>query len=150
MHAEVRMHLAGATNQLRIIWQTGETLLESVPFEGEDAATVRYNVLLAIQELVTNVYRHAYGGDLERGIDVHFRTSARGFEAEIVDDGPNFDPTRVPERFESPNDEMPADEGGFGIMITRAVMDDLHYERLGERNVVRVFKSAREQVRVED
>lgn len=142
MAAEVNMHLAGEMDQLQIIWQTGETLLEAVPFEDEDPATVRYNVLLSVQEFVTNVYRHGYRGDTRRGLDVRFRSSDRGFEVEIVDDGPAFDPTAIPDPIAS-DETMPECEGGYGIMITRTVMDDLHYERMGERNVVRMFKGVR-------
>ena len=59
MFAQLLLRLTGPMDQLRLVWQTGETLLESVPFE-DNAESIRYHVLLALQEMVTNVLRHAY------------------------------------------------------------------------------------------
>src|SRR5262245_37329417 len=58
MSTRVELRLSGAMDHLRIVWQTGETLLESVPFQDDPDGT-RYNVLLAVQEMVTNILRHA-------------------------------------------------------------------------------------------
>ena len=143
MRAEVKLHLVGSMDQLRILWLTGETLLEQVPFQDEDAATTRYNILVAIQELVTNVYRHGYGDD-ERGLDVHFAAADTGFEVSIIDDGPAFDPT-AGEVADPDPDVMPECEGGYGLMIARMVMDEFSYERIADRNVVRLVKYQRSE-----
>ena len=50
MTAKVDLCLQGSMDHLRIVWQTGQTLLESIPFR-EDPETTRYNVLLAVQEM---------------------------------------------------------------------------------------------------
>jgi len=137
MTAKVHLRLEGAMDHLRIVWQTGEALLESLPF-AEDPEGTRYNVLLAVQEMVTNVLRHAYAGDEQRPVEVEFATDEAGMGIEVRDRGPEFDPLQV----EAPlgDTEMPV-EGGYGIMITKIVMDDLEYERAGDWNVLRMFKS---------
>ncbi len=59
MAARVELILDGHLDQLRIAWQVGETLLNEVPFE-DDPKVTRYNILVAMQELLTNVFRHGY------------------------------------------------------------------------------------------
>ena len=49
MFAQVVLKLTGPMDHLRLVWQTGETLLESVVFDDDPEGT-RYNVLLALQE----------------------------------------------------------------------------------------------------
>jgi anti-sigma regulatory factor (Ser/Thr protein kinase) len=63
-------------------------------------------------------------------------------DVEIRDQGPAFNPLEV-EVGPPGEGEMPAAEGGYGIMITKIVMDDLEYEREGGWNVLRMFKSVR-------
>lgn len=138
MTAKAQLRLEGAMDHLRIVWQTGEALLESLPFE-EDPEGTRYNVLLAVQEMVTNILRHAYAGDEQRPVLVEFAADAAGMAVEVRDLGSQFNPLQV----EGPigETELPVAEGGYGIMITKIVMDDLEYERDGDWNVLRMFKS---------
>src|SRR5262252_2789671 len=91
MVAQVVLRLVGPTDQLRLVWQVGETLLESVPFD-EDPEGTRYNVLLALQEMVTNVLRHAYEFDESKPIEVVFTVTADAVEFVLRDQGPAFDP----------------------------------------------------------
>jgi sigma-B regulation protein RsbU (phosphoserine phosphatase) len=135
-------------DQLRLVRQTGETLLESVRFEEDDEGT-RYNVLLALQEMVTNVLRHGYFLDETRPFQVRFRLTGECFEAWIVDSGPPFDPLEHDTSALECDDAMPAETGGYGIHIAKMVMDELVYERtdgtnrLCMRKHVRVVASVR-------
>jgi anti-sigma regulatory factor (Ser/Thr protein kinase) len=124
-------------DHLRMVWQTGETLLESIPFQ-DDAEGTRYNVLVALQEMVTNVYRHAYGGDDRRPLVVTFAADNDGFMVTLRDQGPAFDPRTVTPP--ACGEGLPATGGGFGIMIARAVMDALDYQRVDGCNVVTMRK----------
>ena len=45
MFAQATIKLTGPMDHLRLVWQTGETLLGAVSFE-EDAEGTRYNCLL--------------------------------------------------------------------------------------------------------
>lgn len=138
MTAKAQLRLEGEMDHLRIVWQTGEALLESLPFE-EDPEGTRYNILLAVQEMVTNILRHAYGGDEQQPVVVEFASDPSGMSVEVRDRGSEFDPLQVNE----PHGvgELPSAEGGYGIMITKIVMDELEYERQGDWNVLRMFKS---------
>jgi anti-sigma regulatory factor (Ser/Thr protein kinase) len=126
-------------DHLRIVWQTGEALLEAVPFQ-EDPEGTRYNVLVALQEMVTNVLRHAYRTGTQGPIVVRFEADANGFRVTLRDRGPEFDPRGHEMHW---SEAMPHDAGGFGIMIMRAVMDDVDYARQDGWNVVSMKKLAR-------
>lgn len=142
MCAKVELRLAGPMDHLRLVWQAGETLLETVPFQDDPEGT-RYNVLVALQEMVTNVYRHAYDGADDRPLRIDFAADHEGFTVTLRDQGPAFDPRTV-----APppmDDAFPAESGGFGIMIARAVMDALEYQRIDGCNVVTMRKHAARQ-----
>lgn len=142
MRALATIKLTGPMDHLRIVWQTGETLLEAVPFE-EDPEGTRYNVLLALQEMVTNVLRHAYDLDERKPIEVAFELDGEHLQIELRDCGPAFDPLTVSREHD---DELPAEVGGFGIQIARAVMDDVSYVREAGWNCLRLTKRLRKAV----
>ncbi|MCA8974835.1 MAG: ATP-binding protein [Planctomycetes bacterium] len=139
MHAKVVLQLIGSMDHLRLVWQAGEALLESVVFE-EDCEGTRYNVLLALQEMVTNVLRHGYKLDESKPIEIEFEVTADDFLVELRDQGPEFDPLEVSALDGQGDEDMPMEAGGFGIHITRMVMDQVTYERRGEWNCLRLRK----------
>jgi serine/threonine-protein kinase RsbW len=141
MTAQVELVLRGPMDHLRLTWQAGETLLESVPFR-EDPEGTRYNTLLAIQEIVTNVLRHAYQGDEQQPIHVEFEAAADRFTVRVRDRGERFDPRS--HTFSRPDtDEMPSEGGGYGIMIATMVMDTIDYEWDGVWNTLTMTKFVR-------
>lgn len=141
MRAQVTMKLTGPMDHLRLVWQTGETLLESVVFDDDPEGT-RYNVLLALQEMVTNVLRHAYDLDVTRPIEVVFELADDMLQIVLRDEGPAFDPLAY-DTSACEDGEMPQESGGFGIHIARAVMDTVEYARENGRNVLRMAKCVR-------
>lgn len=142
MPAQLLLRLTGPLDQLRLCWQAGETMLESVPFE-LDAECTRYNVLLALQEMVTNVLRHAYEGDDDKPVEVQFTVTDESFEVELRDQGPAFDPLGHDVSELLADTSMPTAAGGFGIHISRLVMDRLEYRRQNGWNVLRMAKLVR-------
>jgi serine/threonine-protein kinase RsbW len=139
MTATVDLELRGSLDHLRLVWQVGETLLGSVPFQTDPEGT-RYNILLALQEVVTNVLRHAYDGAEDRPVVLRFVAEPRGIEITIRDQGPPFDPVAY-EAPEAGSEEMPVAPGGFGILIMRAVMESVEYRREDGWNVLTMMRS---------
>ena len=138
MIAQVQLSLQGALDHLRIVWQTGETLLESVPFE-DDPECSRYNILLAVQEMLTNVLRHGVREDPNEPVQVRFITSPRHVEVTILDMGPEFNPLEFStEHLEDREGHL--QESGYGIYITKMVMDDVVYCREKGCNSVKMTK----------
>ncbi len=140
MTAEVQLQLAGNLDHLRLTWQAAETLLEQVPFQ-EDPVQTRYNLLLALQEALSNVLRHGYGGESFRAhIELRFQWNGESFRIELRDDAAAFDPTETVVAPEV-HDGGQIPEGGYGIHIIRAVVDSLDYRREGKHNVLTLEKS---------
>jgi anti-sigma regulatory factor (Ser/Thr protein kinase) len=125
-------------DQLRIVWQTGETLLESVRFQ-EDPECSRYNVLLAVQEMLTNVLRYSYHGDCAQPVQLAFIVSEHRVEITIRDMGPEFNPLEH-STSHLETDDAPLLESGYGIHIAKMVMDDLSYAREDGCNVLRMTR----------
>ena len=150
MTASVELRLEGPMDHLRIAWQAGESLLGTVQFE-DDAASTRYHILLAMQELLTNVFRHGYQSTTGRSVVVVFTATEHAFEFEIRDQAPRFDPTVSVERPEVEDDDdavMPEEAGGYGLMIVQTVMDDVDYRFEDGWNVLKATKHVSADVRV--
>ncbi|MCA8958369.1 MAG: ATP-binding protein [Planctomycetes bacterium] len=138
MKARVELKLEGSMDHLRLAWQTGETLLASVPF-AEDPDGIRYNVLLSVQELLTNILRHGYSGDDTGPVQIVMEASPDGFSVELRDRGIAFDPLQ---HVRSDVEEgVPIEPGGYGLVIVRMVMDELNYRREDGWNVLTLSKS---------
>ena len=146
MDAKVVLQLTGPMDHLRLVWQTGETLLEPVTFE-EDNEGNRYNVLLALQEMVTNVLRHSYDLDESLPIEVEFEVSAQQLVIELRDRGEEFNPLEF-DSDAAESEEMPTSAGGFGIHIAKMVMDEVEYERRGDWNCLRLTKDVLSRAKV--
>ncbi|MBL8754390.1 MAG: ATP-binding protein [Planctomycetes bacterium] len=142
MFAKVALNLTGPMDHLRLVWQTGETLLEAVVFD-EDPEGARYNVLVALQEMVTNVLRHGYRTDDTRPIEVVFELTRDSLAIELRDQGPEFDPLQYDTSALDADESMPTQAGGHGIRIVRQVMDKVEYHRRDGWNVLRLTKCVR-------
>ena len=96
-------------------------------------AEVLADLKLAITEACSNSIRHAYDG---AGGAVEIRYDVRGdrVSVEVSDTGGGFDATDVAVT----NGEL--DEGGLGIAIIQAVVDDLAIESNGEGSRLRFVK----------
>jgi serine/threonine-protein kinase RsbW len=77
---------------------------------------------LAVTEACTNSVRHAYG-DNGGTVDIVYELHEDRLVVEVSDDGGGFDPTHVEETRE-------LTEGGLGIAIIRALVDEFE---VGER-----------------
>jgi len=142
MFAQVALKLTGPMDHLRLVWQTGETLLDSVVFD-EDPEGTRYNVLVALQEMVTNVLRHGYHLDESKPVEVVFELTDDSLSITLRDQGPAFDPLQYDTTEIDQAESMPTECGGHGIRIARQVMDRVEYERAGGWNTLRLCKCVR-------
>ena len=100
-----------------------------------------YACQLAVTEACENIILHGYGKKAEGEIRVTTRSRPGDLIVDIVDTAPPFNPTRVPTEEGWPMTDPPV--GGRGLLIIRRVMDEVRYRRRGNRNVLRMRKSAR-------
>ena len=104
------------------------------------ADAIRFKMMLALEEAVTNVINHAFVGvPPPYLITVRLDITAAAVVAEVSDSGHPFDPTSAPD----PDLSLPLEQrrpGGLGIHLMRGVMDRLDYRRSGGNNILRLEK----------
>ncbi len=104
-----------------------------------------YAVKLAVDEACTNIIEHAYGA--EKGGDIECTCSADQACIRIMlrDHGTPFDPTLAP----NPDLTLDLEErpiGGLGVFLIKTLMDEIHYETLGESgNLLTLVKCRRKR-----
>ena len=93
--------------------------------------TFQFN--LCFDELLTNVIQHGLNGAAGRKIKIALVLSDIMLQAEIVDDGPPFDPlTRPPVDIDADLEER--EIGGLGVHMVRTMMDMVSYRRQDDHN----------------
>lgn len=88
-------------------------------------------VLLAFTEAYMNVLRHAYHGMLPAPLDIELCISPSEVEIVLRDKGQTFQP----ESATAPDPEELA-EGGYGLFLIEALMDEVSYSPAGEVGTV--------------
>ena len=120
-------------------------LLQVRHFVEETAVTHIHNqqtisdIVLAIDEAVTNIIRHGYQHDSGK-IEISISYQETQIEIKIYDRSPNFDPTQVI----PPDPNTPLSQrkpGGMGIPLIRHLTDELQYQKLPDgRNELTLIK----------
>lgn len=120
--------------RLESLDQVAEFVQAAATEAGLDAKTA-YRLQLAVDEVATNVVTHAYQ---EKGIagQLHLSTEidAAALRLHLEDTGEPYDPTTRPD---PTNLDRPLEEreiGGLGLFLARRSVDELRYERRGDRN----------------
>ena len=98
-----------------------------------------FEINLALDELFTNIISYGFKDDKEHAIKVTLTPRNDELCLCIEDDGTPFNPID----FETPDVACSVDEcqiGGLGIHIMKKLMDEVCYERCGEKNVLNLKK----------
>ncbi len=129
--SELTLDLANDLSEIR-------RLVDALDHFGHEvglSADVSFKLTLALDEVVSNVIRHAF----EPGSDgrVHVRVAYEDglVTAVVADAGPPYDPRATP----PPKMDVPISErrpGGLGVYLVRTLMDSVDYRREDGRNVV--------------
>jgi serine/threonine-protein kinase RsbW len=101
---------------------------------------VHFVIMLALDELITNIISYAYADARQHLIDIYLISDTDRITVEIADDGLPFNPLEVNE----PDLDVPIEErqiGGLGIHLVRKLMDSVRYTRSEGRNVFTFVKS---------
>jgi len=108
-------------------------LRNSIPVETE------YDLNLAMDEIITNVAKHAYPGGGEHQFRLQISVNDEEFSARVEDDGVEFNPLEHP----APNLDAPLEErreGGLGIFLIRQIMTSVEYRRVAGKNIITLRK----------
>ncbi len=73
-------------------------------------------IWLALEEAILNGLQHGNLGDRTKRVRVRYRLGPDAVLAEVEDEGPGFDPTRVPDPTAPENLEKPS---GRGLLLIR-------------------------------
>jgi anti-sigma regulatory factor (Ser/Thr protein kinase) len=96
-------------------------------------------LMLAVEEMASNVVNHAYQRDAQQTFRLTLQHHGDRFVVELRDHGPAFDPLQAaaPDLDSEPDER---DVGGLGIHLVRHYIEDLHYTRMGNENVLLMTK----------
>ena len=93
-------------------------------------------VLIILEEIILNLIKYAKASATQ-DIDVRLEATPDRILIEIADDGASFDPRSAPE-FDKTKPLEERRPGGMGLQIVRSLVSELHYERLADRNYLRL------------
>ena len=92
-------------------------------------------LLVALDELLNNIVSYSYPEPGEHEIGVTVAVLKNQVRVTVQDDGVPFNPLARP----APDTDASLEDrelGGLGIHLVRDMLDDVHYERRGSRNVL--------------
>lgn len=99
-----------------------------------------FQINLAMEEVFANIISHGYTDDEEHWIKITMWHQDGTLTLRIEDDGIPFNPVEA----EAPDLECPLEEreiGGLGCHLMRCLMNDIVYERSGNRNILTMKKT---------
>ena len=123
-----------------------ETLCQQMEKFGQSLGLTKkciFEINLALDELFTNIISYGFADDDEHMIKVTLTPQNKTLCLCIEDDGLPFNPIDA----QQPDLECTVEDckiGGLGIHLIRNLMDDICYERCGDRNVLTLKKSIEE------
>jgi CheY-like chemotaxis protein/anti-sigma regulatory factor (Ser/Thr protein kinase) len=139
---EISFHLQSDTQFLA---QLNQMLMSLFLFTGLEPKQIR-QLTTAVREIGTNAIEWGHQKQIERIVTVDYRIDAEKITIDIKDTGPGFNPGDVPHaaRLGDPvthmsvRENLGLREGGFGIMMSRGLVDAMSYN--GKGNEVRLIK----------
>jgi anti-sigma regulatory factor (Ser/Thr protein kinase) len=102
-----------------------------------------FEICLAMEELVTNIISYGFADDAVHWIKLAISHEDENIIMRLEDDGIPFNPLMASE----PDCDCPIDQrkiGKLGIHLTKKYMDDMVYERYGDKNVLTLRKNLKE------
>lgn len=96
-------------------------------------------LVLAVDEVCSNLIIHSHSCNPERHITLEIRTDEEGIYFDIMDEGKLFNFMN----YEEPTiDQLVQDQrkGGMGIILVKRIMDNIEFFRDENRNVIRLYK----------
>lgn len=95
---------------------------------------------LVIEEALSNIIFYAFNDNEKHYIKISLSIDKKILEITFTDDGIPFNPLSQ----QKPDINLPAEErpvGGLGIFLISKVMDEMHYSRDKNQNILKLTKS---------
>ncbi len=132
---EYQFRVKSAVSQLEKVRKWGAYIARALGFE-ERAV---FEVELSIYEACANVIEHAYANDPDKYIDLKITVELDRLVVTIRDEGGTFEPSSLKEKNIAKIIETEQD-GGLGMHIIEACMDEILYRRQGNENILELIK----------
>src|SRR2546422_5031638 len=116
-HLTLELSIASDMAEARRVQTDVERVLQQVQFNEHDI----FSIKLALEEALVNAIKHGNQMDRAKKVHISYRLHADRFEVRIVDEGPGFDPSDVPDPTAFENLERPC---GRGLMLMRHYMTE--------------------------
>lgn len=104
------------------------------------------NFMIACEEVYINISKYAYNGERGRvDIKCSYKFNKKEMCVEFIDSGVEFDPTQ----YTIDNINLPLEErkmGGLGIFIAKKTSDYMCYERVNNKNILKIIKRGKRSV----
>ena len=109
--------------------------------EADCPLKAQMQISVAAEEIYVNIAHYAYAPETGMAtIQLELEEDPSSVTLRFLDSGVPFDPLQKPD----PDVSLPAEDrkiGGLGIFMTKKVMDEVSYERIGGKNVLKLKKS---------
>lgn len=99
-----------------------------------------YHLELCVVEAVTNVTKHAYGGESGHLVEVDILLYPDRLTFKIYDTGATMDLSRIEPLDFDPSNLETLPERGMGIFILKTLMDEMSYEAVNGQNIMTISK----------
>lgn len=139
-HIDVHLDMSSRTDSLERTSAWILDCIEIVPWMKTRRAKLRQ----AIYELGQNAIEWGNSGDVSKSVHIRLRCDERSLHLSVADEGQGFNPKKLPHAAQEEDpirhleirEQLGLREGGFGILITRGLVDRMTYNATG--NAVRV------------
>ena len=114
--------------------------IEDLAEKWELSQALAMNINLVIEEAVSNIIFYAFNDNDKHEIRISISLENSRLTIKITDDGIPFNPLAQ----EQPDINLPAEErpvGGLGIFLISQIMDEMHYTRQKNQNILTLNKS---------
>ena len=126
-------------NQIKELSSLAEKI-EKIAEEWNLSPALAMNLNLVIEEALSNIIFYAFNDKNKHEIKISVSIDNKTLTIKITDDGIPFNPLK----HEQPDITLPAEErpvGGLGIFLMSQIMDEMHYTRNNNENMLTLKKS---------
>jgi sigma-B regulation protein RsbU (phosphoserine phosphatase) len=114
--------------------------LDQIGKDFDVPARALMHLQVALDEVVSNVVKYSWPDGGKHEFLVRISVTATGVALDVFDDGRPFDPRQASEPAPLREGQRPR-PGGVGIHMTKKLVDNLTYERVGGRNHTSLIKN---------
>ena len=146
-----------AANMIRLII---DSKLENVSLVGSAVrgiantlcidSTTSYQLELCIVEAVNNDIKHAYHCQAGHSVEIDVLLYPDRLTFKIYNRGESMNPAKIAPFSFDPSNAENLPEGGMGVYILHALMDEVHYKTINGQNVLTLVKYLRKNIKSPD